>query len=117
MPPPDGEEQTTFVTERAHPAELRQPRFRQPVVGGGSEQVFRLFTEDRARIGAQVFDAVLRKPALHFRDGMTMLFRVLILIAQPRVAPSRLAGAIAQDGVERHESETRQPRRRAPQAR
>ena len=42
---------------------------------------------------------------------------MLILIAQPRLAPRRLVAPIAQDGIERHEPESRQPRDHAPQAR
>jgi hypothetical protein len=39
-----------------------------------------------------------------------MLFRMLVLIAEPRVPPLRLAVAISQHRIERDDAKTRQPR-------
>ena len=88
--PPDREEQPALAPERAHPPDLREPAFEPPVVGGGREQILGRVVEDRARIRAQILDAVLREPALHFGDGVAMLLGMPVLIAQPRLAARRL---------------------------
>src|SRR5437016_11445682 len=66
--------------------------------------------EHGARIRAQVLDVVLREPALHFADRVTVFLRMSILIAQPGLPSRRLGLSRAQDRIERDQSETRQAR-------
>src|SRR5437660_12600190 len=96
QPAADGKEQSAFVAERRHPPELREPPFETPVVFGGGEQIARFLAEQRARIRAYVLDAVVGEPALDLGEGVPMLFGVLVLIAQPRLAPRGPAPTIPQ---------------------
>src|SRR5262249_27321449 len=114
-PPADGKEQSALVAERRHPAELREPSFETPVVAGRGEQITGLIGEQRAWIRPNVLDAVAGEPALDFRERMTMLLGMLILIAQPRVAPRGLAGAIPQHRIEGNVPVVRRARDDAPQ--
>src|SRR5262245_55169341 len=90
------------MTERPDPAQLCEPAFEPPVVRCRSKQLIILgfSSEQCARIGAQVFDAVLREPLLNFSQGMSMFLRMPILIAQPRLASIALLPAIAQHRIE-----------------
>ena len=76
-----------------------------------------LFRKERARVGAQVFDAVLAKPALHFPERVPVLLGVLVLIAQPGEAPRGLGGAIAQHRIEGHDAGQPVHRAAEPQGR
>ena len=109
-PPADREEQSALVPERANPAQLSQPALGPPVVGRAREQLARLIPEHGARARPQVLNAILRKPVLHLRERVAVLFRMLILIAEPRRPPSRLAVAITQHGSKgiRRRPESRQ---------
>ena len=84
-----------------NPAKLRKPALEQPVVGGEPEQVGRVFADERAGICADKFNIVLDKPLLDLIERMAMLFRMLILIAEPRVASSWFVLSIAQYRIER----------------
>src|SRR5262249_54085327 len=64
------------------------------------EEPFAILTEQRARVTTHVLDAVLFEPGLYFGKGMTMLFWVLILVAQPSCPARRLVLPIAQDRIE-----------------
>ena len=82
-------EEATLVSELANPTELRQPALESPVVGGEREEVIRIFANKRAGICADKFNIVLHKPLLNFTERMAMLFRMLILIAEPRLMSGR----------------------------
>jgi hypothetical protein len=103
----DGKEQSSLVAERVHPSELRQPPFGPPVVRRRLEQFPFVVGEHRARIRAQVLDAVVGEPALDFAERVPVLLRMLILIAQPRLAPGRFALAIPKDRIEWNPPEAR----------
>ena len=103
------------MAERAHPAQLRQPAFRAPVVGGVREQLAWFIAQDCARIGPQIFDAILGKPALDLGERVAVLFGMLILIAEPRLPPRRLGAPISQHRIERDDAEPRPPRHETPQ--
>jgi hypothetical protein len=78
------------MPERANPAKLRQPTLGSPVVGGKLEKLLRILPDERAGVRSDVLDTVLGKPTLNFRERVTMLFGMLILVAEPRLAPRRL---------------------------
>jgi hypothetical protein len=101
------------VAERPHPSELRQPSLDGPVVVCRCKHIVRVIAEDSARIAPHVLDVVLGEPPLYLGERVAVLFRMLILIAKPRLAASRLAAALSQHGIERDETESRQPRRDA----
>ena len=74
------------MPELVNPTELREPALKAPVVGGGREEVGRVFADERAGICADKFNIVLDKPLLNLIERMAMLFRMEILIAEPRFA-------------------------------
>ena len=89
----NGDEQAAFVPECLHPPELGEPALQPPVVLRWSKQLglFSLIAAEKsAGIGPHVLDAVLGKPALHLGERMSMFLRMLVLIAPPRLAPSRI---------------------------
>src|SRR5712664_219614 len=95
---PDDHEQAAFVRQRARPGELGQHVLDRPVVLGGPEQSVarQLFCgEQRVRVRAQVLDAVLAEPALHFTEGVAVLLDVAVLVAQPGLAAGRPRAARA----------------------
>src|SRR5438045_3329147 len=102
QPPSDREEQSALASERSHPAQLRQPALDQPVVRRAREEILRpalsgvegLVFQHRAWIGPQVLDALVGEPALHFGERVPVLFGMLILIAQPRLAALGLGAPI-----------------------
>src|ERR1017187_103990 len=106
--PPDRKEQSALLAESANPAKLREQRLGPPVVGGRCEQLFRLITDERARVRPHILDVVLIEPALHLGNRMTMLLRMLILIAQPRLASRWIILAIAQYRIEWDQPVSRQ---------
>src|SRR5947207_15576268 len=112
----DGYEEAAFLPECANPAKLRQPTLGSPVVGGKLEKLLRIFPDERARIRSDVLDAVLGKPALNLRERVTMLFGMLILIAEPRLAPRRLVFPITQHRIKGNQPITRQSGDHAAQA-
>src|SRR4029079_917865 len=79
----DSYEQAAFAAQTRHPADLRQPCFDGPIIRTGGEQVLRLLAHQKAGIGAEIVDAGLREPAAYFRRGVTMLFGMAILVADP----------------------------------
>ena len=94
----------------AYPSHLRQPSLGAPVVRRVREQLPWLVGEQRAWIGPQVLDAILGKPPLHLGERVAMLFGMLILIAQPRLAPRRLVSRSSQHRIEWDEPESRKTR-------
>jgi hypothetical protein len=90
-PPTDGNEKSTLVRKSTDPSKLCQPSLKTPVVFGSSEQLLRVLTQNCARISAQVFDAIFRKPALDLGQGVTMLLGMLILVPYPFLASCRIA--------------------------
>src|SRR5436189_708248 len=88
-----GEEQPAFTPETPHPFELRQPSLEPPVVLRRRKQIRGPISRHSARIAPHVLDVVLFEPALDYGERMPMLFRMLILIAQPRLASRRFAAA------------------------
>src|SRR6266849_927840 len=90
----DRYEQSALVSDRADPADLRQPCLQVPVVRVACKEIFRIAVQQSAGIGAQIFNAVLREPLLHLAEGVAVFLRVLILIADPRFAPLRLTTTI-----------------------
>src|SRR5439155_8528170 len=115
-PPPHRHEQSTLVSERAHPTDLREPSFDAPVVLRLREQLVGFGGEHRARVCAHVLDVVLREPALYLRERVAMFLRMPVLIADPRLAPRRFVVAIAQHGIERDPTKTGQTCNGAPQS-
>jgi hypothetical protein len=95
--PPDRKEQSALAPERAHPRDLGEPALEAPVVCGAREQILGRVVEDGARIRAQILDAMLREPALHFGDGVDVLLGMPVLISQPRLAALRIVRAIPKD--------------------
>ena len=91
------------MSECANPAELRKPALEQPVVSGEREEVCRVFANQGAGICADKFDIVMGKPLLNLTKRMAMLFRMLILIAEPRFASSWVVFSAAQDRIERNQ--------------
>jgi len=61
-------------------------------------------------------DTVRGEPTFHLADGVAMLFRMLVLIAKPRLAPRRFVAAVPQHGVERHDAKPCEARHGAPEA-
>src|SRR3954465_11534675 len=102
--PSDRKEQSPLAPERAHPRNLCEPALEPPIVCGAREQILGRVLEDDARIRAQILDAVLGEPALHFADGVTMLLRMPILISQPRLAALRIVRAIPKNRIEGHDA-------------
>src|SRR6476620_2996430 len=102
--PPDRKEQSALAPECAHPRDLCDPAFERPVVCGAREQILGRVVEDRARIRAQILDAMLREPALHLGEGVTMLLGMPVLISQPRFAALRIVRAIPKDRIEGHDT-------------
>ena len=84
------DEQSTLMAKRSYPTELRQPLLGIPDVDGAGEQVVGLAGQQRTWIGTNVFDIILREPSLHFSERVPMLLGMLILIAQPGLAPRRI---------------------------
>src|SRR5262249_49794555 len=116
--PPNCDPQPTFVGEGARPANLGQQALETPIVLGRLKQrtaFERLSRDERVGIRAHVLDVVFAKPALHLTNGVAVFLRVLILVAQPGLAPRRLGPSIAQDRIERDEAVTEQPCHPAPQ--
>jgi len=93
--PTDGNEKAALVPESPNPPNLRQPSLYAPIIYGSGEQVLRCLTQDRTWVGAQIFDTILDKPALHLSQGVTMLLGMLILVSQPRVSPFRFTLSVA----------------------
>ena len=83
-------EKPAFMPECPNPAKLRQPTLGSPVVGGKLEKLPRILPDERAGIRSDILDAVLGEPALNLRQRVTMLFGMLILVAEPCLAPRRL---------------------------
>jgi len=83
------------MPERANPANLRQPALGSPVVGGKLEKLLRILPDEGAGVRSDVLDAVLGKPALNFRKCVVMLLGMLILVAEPRLAPRWIVVPIA----------------------
>src|SRR5260370_33687552 len=100
--PPNRNEQAAFLPERANPADLREPSLGPPSVGSRREEILRIFADERAGIRPYIFDAVLVEPALHFHKSMPVFLRMLILIAQPSLAPRRPAALVAYHPIERN---------------
>src|SRR5580704_5639867 len=59
----DGEEEPAFVPEGADPAQLRQPALGPPVIGCTCEQLLRFLAQHGARVGPEVLDPILGRPA------------------------------------------------------
>src|SRR5215510_6619934 len=74
--PSDSKEQSPLAPQRAHPPDLCEPALERPIVGGAREQILGDVVEDRAGIGSEVLDAMVREPALDFGDRVTMLLRM-----------------------------------------
>ncbi len=89
------------MPQRANPAQLCQPTFGMPAVGSHREKLLRVLADQRARVSSDVLNAVFAKPALDLRDRVAVFFRMLILIAQPRLPPRRLVPPITQHRIER----------------
>ena len=83
---------------------------------GGGEQFVRLVAISRARIGPQVLDVVFGEPPLHFGERVAMLLGMLILVAQPRLAPRGLGRRSRRTGSNGMNAIAGQPRDRAPHA-
>src|SRR5262245_25361101 len=79
--PPDREKQTSFAAERPHPANLGHPVLDIPVIDGRFEEVATVIAEDGAWECAQVLDPAAGEPVLHLSERVSMLFRMLILVA------------------------------------
>lgn len=97
-------EQTTFVRQSTNPGKLCEPRFRPPVVRSKSKKILRIFSNQSAWIRAHVFDIVHAKPTLHFRQSMTVLLRMMVLIAQPGQASRGFVSTITEHRIERNHS-------------
>src|SRR5262245_53053679 len=105
------------MAERPYPAELREPAFEPPVVRCSGEQIIiSVSSEQRARIRAHVFDAVLREPLLNFSQSVSMFLGMLILITQPRLASLGLLPAIAEHRIEWDQPIPRELRNRTAEA-
>ena len=79
------------MPKRANPADLRQPTLGSPdVVGQLEKLVLVILADECAGVCSNVLDAVLGKPALNLRERVAMLLGMLILVADPRLAPRRL---------------------------
>ena len=100
------------MPERAHPPELREPTLQPPVVLRPREEVAflaLLAAEQRAGIGPHLLDAVLSKPALNLGQRVSMFFRMIVLIATPRLPSLRVVLPFTQDWIERNQSPTGDP--------
>src|SRR6266566_5205174 len=84
---PHRDEQAAFVAEGFHPGKLREPLFRRPRVSALREELVGVDRKQRRWIGPDVLDVVRREPSLHFAESVPVLGRMLILIAQPGLAP------------------------------
>src|SRR5687767_2474919 len=88
------------MPELANPTELRQPALEPPVVAGQCEKIVRVLADERAGVRANEVYVVFGKPALDFSERMAVFFRMLILIAQPRLASRRFVIPITQHWIE-----------------
>src|ERR1043166_4643891 len=86
----DRHEKASLVPESPHPSDLCQQSLNAPVICSACEQFLRFLTQHCTRVSTHVFHIICGKPALDFSQGMTMLFRMLILVSQPCRATFRL---------------------------
>src|SRR5438034_8610906 len=91
----DRDEEPALEPERPNPPKLGQPGLGPPIVRCRREERLRVVTEKRAWARSHVLDTVLSKPFLHFRERMTVLLGMLILVLQPCLTPVGLILAIA----------------------
>ena len=83
------------MPEGPNPSDLRQPTLKAPIVCSACEQVRRLLTEHCTWVSAHIFHVIGCKPAPDLRQGMTVLFGMLILVAHPCRATCWLTLSIA----------------------
>jgi hypothetical protein len=74
---------------------LRQPVLGLPPVGCRCEEILRILADECAEVRPDIVNSILIEPALHLGESMPVLLGMLILVAQPRLAPRRLILSIA----------------------
>src|SRR5262249_37320405 len=73
-----------------------------PCIAGGCQKVVRSFTDERAGVRPDIFDAILAEPFPYLAQGVPVLFGMLILISDPGLSTRRLSFALAPYWIERN---------------
>src|SRR5882762_1641677 len=93
-----GDEEASFAAQAPHPGELRHRAFDPPIVLL-REELVRFSAQERAGEGPQVGEPAGAEPGAHLTQGVPVLLHVLVLVAEPGMAPRGFVLALGEHRI------------------